>query len=252
MKRAVPAFLPAFLAAFLLTGLTGCFGPAPDVAFLTSDAHFVVADQPVVLPVVALRSVSTLADHGGSTPAPDVAPAAAKDWLSAVAGQAATPARAAAVGVTIAEYRNHGGRGAARDVCPRLSRKWAQYLCRGDRIGVLADLPEQFELVDRQHLDRFQEQRTAGGERRADQLATMELVSGQPDVVCDRAAVACTAAVALSETVVAVWTVAGLPADEAEEAGRRQGAAVLTFVRNAIGAREAFERLGVPVMAPRA
>jgi hypothetical protein len=137
-------------------------------------------------------------------------------------------------------------------ICPRLTRKWAQLMCRGERVGVLQDLPAQFDLVDRRHMARFQTVVMPGGERRSDQIARMELASGRPDLVCGGNAGACTAAVALSDTVAAVWTVSATEGETAEQIGRRQGAAILTFVRNAIGEREAFERLGVPMPAPRA
>src|SRR4051812_13514970 len=120
------AAVKALAATILLLSLAGCSGPAPEVEFLASDAFFTIADQRVVVPFVALSSVSPLPD--GGAPGPDVALTDAR--IKAIAGRPDAAAPAAAVTITIREYQFYGEHAASLAICPRLSRKWSQYMCR--------------------------------------------------------------------------------------------------------------------------
>lgn len=202
----------------------------PDINFLASDAHFAVAGQHIVVPIVALSGPDHVFDLGGRQTR------SFADQIRQAARNPAKPMPMDHVDFLIHEYRYTGEHLASAGICPRLTRRWSQALCRGEHKGLLRRLPERFNLFDRSKLDLLKSYGTVGGERQYDQIRNMVY----PDRVgmgCDRTTKFCTAVIEAQPGVVAVWTVwtheqTGTTPQQMADA---QGPAIVQFVRRAIG-----------------
>lgn len=80
----------------------------------------------------------------------------------------------------------------------------------------------------------------------------MRRVPGEPEIGCDRDTRFCTAAVAIDETMLAVWTV--WPTDNPPETplqiARRQGHAIFGFVSHGTGDTENFAAIAGELITP--
>ena len=236
-------------AAFAIASLVGC-EPAPppvDVGFLAADAHFGLGGQRYVLPFVAIERASNPVGYSNTafgSPDNDAGPEtvlANRASALKLAGDPAHPFKAGFIQISSERYGYVDKQGAA--VCPRLTRVWARLVCRGEPPGKLGDLPKSFQLFDRAYLNQLRQHFTVGRESRFEQVTPVGLQEGATKLGCDKATRFCTAALALSSNVVAVWGVEATPTETAAEMARRHGAAICVFARDSIGEIEAFERL---------
>lgn len=139
----------------------------------------------------------------------------------------------------VREYQFSGERLEASEMCPRLTRHWSRAFCRGQQHGLLARLPEKFDLFDRAKLDLLRNYWTVGREREYDQVKNMAMRPGVTEIGCDSDSRFCTALVEALPGLLAVWTVwsdeksGGTAATMADT----QGAAIVQFVRRALGPR---------------
>jgi hypothetical protein len=226
----------AIAAAVAALGLAGCSPnpPPPDVPFLASDLHFWIGRQHIVIPAVAMRGP----DHTFTLsrgPRENV-----KEKLKRQASDAGDPMKVETLDLSIRQYQYTGEHRASVGICPLLTRRWSAAVCRGERTGLLARLPERFMLLDRDNLDVLKNHFTVGKERRYDQVKDMVLQPGVPQIGCDKESRFCTAMVAVFPTLLATWTVesdqrTGRTAGQMTEA---EGAAIVQFVRRGIGAEE--------------
>lgn len=203
----------------------------PDVRFLASDLHVAIAGQPIVIPAVALRGPGHVFDLNRRKPGESL-----KERFESEARDPNNPMPMDKLDILIRQYQYTGEHVASRNICPLLSRKWSQALCTGQHRGILARLPEKFDLMDRSKLHLLQNTWTVGKERRCDQIKDFVLRPGVTDIGCDKASRFCTALVEVLPGLVAVWTVwsddkTGAPA---EQMAHSQGAAIVQFVRRAL------------------
>jgi hypothetical protein len=235
MKNILRVVVVAAALSVFGFALLGRSGPTPpDVRFLASDAHFMIGGQHIVIPVVAMRQFDhtfTLA-RGRSE--------SVKDKLQTKAIDPTEPMKMEKIDLLIREYQYTGEHTASRGICPLLKRKWSETLCRGQHRGLLSRLPEKFDLLDRDRLDLLKSEWTVGREQRYDQVKDMALQPGVTEIGCDRHSRFCTAMVEVLPGLLAVWTVWS---DEktggtAEQIADTQGAAIVQFVRRAIGPLE--------------
>jgi hypothetical protein len=204
--------------------------PAPNVDFLASDAHFLVASYHIVVPIVALRGpgeVFTIGDKLVSD----------SETLKTKAADPNNPMPVDSIALGIYEYKYVRERNESVKICPLLKRHWAQRVCRGDYNVALKLLPETFDLIDRNKVERLKNRGTAGGENQYDQVKDMSLRLGVAEIGCDKASKFCTSAVATLPNLIAVWTVWSdeNTGESASQMSNRQGAALTEFVRRAIG-----------------
>lgn len=255
-----------FLFTLLLCSLIGLsfLGPSPGRSssspvhgFLTSDAHVVVGDVPLLLPFIALPDRVSM----GSFLALDRA-GAGEDWRRARAAfraAASDPGTAPAVdllAVNIFTYGWIGETASVETICPKLNRKWARSVCDNPWAPLRRALPENpFYLVDDRKMDAFDQHLTVGYERVSDHLRAMDLRAGSVSVVCDRTPATtprfCTAAMTVDRHLAAVWTVWDEEGESAARMAARQGRAVRAFVRHALGPREDFRTLTAVACAAR-
>jgi hypothetical protein len=204
---------------------------APDVPFLTSDAHFSIGGHHVVLPIVALRGPDHVFSLGHKEPSH------MKETLKTKASDPTNPMPVDSLNLSMRQYQYTGERIESLEICPLLTRLWAQRLCRGEHDGILAPLPTKFDLLDHNKIDLLKNHWTVGRERKYDQVKDMSLRLGVTEIGCDRASKFCTAVVETLPGLLAVWTVwsdenTGVPAAQMAET---EGAAITEFVRRAIG-----------------
>jgi hypothetical protein len=223
-------------AALSMLCVTQCSN-APDVQFLTSDVHFTVGGQHIVLPVVALRGPDHTFDLSGRRPEKSM-----KERLKSEASDPSNPMKIDRLDLGIREYQHYVTNELVPsiNICPLLTRTWSQSLCRGEHRGLLRRLPEKFDLLDRNRLDLLKNHWTVGKERQYDQVKDMAVQPGVTEIGCDRESRFCTAMVQVLPGLLAVWTVWG---DErtggtAEQMALTQGAVIVEFVRRALGPGE--------------
>ena len=209
------------------------FGSSPDVAFLASDVHFAIGGHPIVIPVVALQRPAVVFDLGGRN-APDI-----RHELQA-ARDPSRPRKTEEIDLLIRQYQYTGEYTASVGICPLLSRKWSAALCRGQHHGLLARAPTSFSLIDRASAEILNHHGTVGGETVYDQIRNMTLRTGETEIGCDRQSRFCTAAVEALPGLLAVWSVWSDDTQgvTAEQMAKVQGAAIVQFVRQAIGPTE--------------
>ena len=231
--------LPRTIAAAVLSllSVTECSeSPSPpDVQFLSSDYHFTVGGQHIVIPAVAIRGPDHVFDLGRRKPEKSL-----KERLKLEASDPSNPMRMDKLDLIIREYQYTGEHVASRNICPLLTRKWSQSLCRGQHRGLLKRLPEKFDLLDHVKLDLLRNHWTVGKERQYDQVKNMAIQPGVTEIGCDRQSRFCTAMVEVLPGLLAVWTVwsDAKTGDSPEEMANTQGAAIVQFVRRALGSVE--------------
>lgn len=233
ISRAVAAGTLLMLSAATM----GCSeSPArPDVQFLASDVHFMVGSHHIVIPAVAMRGPGQVFYLARRKPEKNL-----KETLKSEASDPNDPMKMDKVGLLIRQYQYAGEHIASVGICPLLQRKWADALCRGQHRGLLARLPEKFDLLSRDKLDILASHWTVGGERVYDQVKDKALKTNVVEIGCDRKSRFCTAVVEVLPGLLAIWTVwsdekAAITADQMAET---QGAAIVQFVRRAIGPTE--------------
>jgi hypothetical protein len=213
----------------LCLALAGCEppeAPAPPQVLATS-AHFTVGDLALAVPVVGVSQVSAPGPHYNSAFSPRDEDDGPRDAvrLAERAANPGDPVPAGMLSVTADRYQIGPGR------CGMFDRTWSRRLCTG-RTGHLKDLPDLVMLVERRNLSQFEAHYTVGSEKRSDQIAAMGRVGRTPELACDKRSKFCTAALAVSPRVLAVWTVwSGSASEErAEQMAARQAPAILGWV----------------------
>lgn len=147
------------------------------------------------------------------------------------------PTQVDSLDLIVREYQLSDQRLDSSAMCPLLARRWSQAVCRGLQGGLLKRLPEKFDLLDRAKLELRKTHWTVGKEREYDQVKNMAMRPGVTEIGCDRDSRFCTALVEVLPGLLAVWTVwpdAGSGGTAAKMA-ETQGAAIVQFVRRALG-----------------
>jgi hypothetical protein len=204
--------------------------PPPDVPFLSTDAYFSIGGHTITVPMVALRGPGHVFTLHYEKPAKS-----RKEILKEQATDPNHPMPVDSLDLAIQQYQYTGEHAASVQICPRLTRLWAQLVCRGRHKGVLKNLPDKFDLLDRAKLDRLKNHWTVGGESEYDQARGMALQLGMTEIGCDRTSDFCTAVVEAEPGLLAVWTVWTNEGETAAHMAQRQGTAIVEFVRRAIG-----------------
>jgi hypothetical protein len=219
------------LSLLLLGCAPGCSSSA-DVPFLASDAHFLIAGQHLVIPVVAMRQADHIFTLNNGERSESV-----KEKLQTKASDQNKPMKVDKIDLLISQYKYTGEQAASLGICTLLKRKWSETLCRGQHRGLLSRLPQKFDLVDRSSLDLFKDYLTVGGERTYDQVKDMAVRPGATEIGCDRQSGYCTAMVEVLPGLLAVWTVwsDNETGSTAAQTADIQGTAIVQFVRRAIG-----------------
>jgi hypothetical protein len=225
------------VAAALSTLCATQCSKSPDVQFLASDIHFTVGGQHLVVPVIALRGPDHSFDLSGRKPEKTL-----KEKLKSEASDPNNPLSIDRLDLIIREYRIYVTNEITPsvDICPLLTRTWSQAACREERRGVLRRLPEKFALLDRERLELLRYRVTVGKEREYDQVKDMAMQLGVTETGCDKASQFCTAMVQVLPGLLAVWTVWSdeKTAGTAQQMALTQGAAIVEFVRRALGPAE--------------
>ncbi|SHJ89313.1 hypothetical protein SAMN05444404_2893 [Ruegeria lacuscaerulensis ITI-1157] len=222
--------------------------------FLSSDAHVVVGDRSLVLPVVALPDFSSM----GQVFTLNRAQAARsfQERQDAFREKASDPLTApeldklrvyiGAYGWNISETRDIREFSIPK-FCKRLSRGWAQSVCDNPWAPLQQSLPETFHLADRRSLEVFDSYWTVGKERRSDQLRAMPQIGAVAETACDHEDESrrqfCTAAIQVSGNLIAVWNVWESDHETSSQRAKRQGRAIAAFVQYGLGDTEDYQEL---------
>ncbi|WP_434730061.1 hypothetical protein [Rhizobium binae] len=194
----------------------------PDIAHLAADGYFVVGGTLIQAPFVAVESVTTDGAYLSQRKRND------QKKFQELATSADTPLKVNQIEFYLSSYGTYGEYGVSAGICPRLSQEWAVSICHNKKRGKLEDLPKTFLLLDRKAVPHLLKQRmTVGQERVSDQVSKMKLLIGEPESVCDKDSKFCTAAVAISAELVAVWS-------EGATGVSDEGQAIYWLVTNAI------------------
>ena len=221
-----------------------------DINFLASDAHIVVGGVPLVVPFVALRGYfsngpSFSLDRKGDRER-------ARERLEAFRKSASDISTAPAVDKLEIGLRTYGWRDDVSPgrICARLRREWSKSICDDPWAPIQQAMPydnNTFYLVDDRNFGAFENHYTVGDARMSAQLLAMNLIAGEPSVVCDPASVSktvfCTAAVLVSAHLVVVWRVWNSNAESPDERAAREAKALTALVTHGLGAAENFPAL---------
>jgi hypothetical protein len=173
----------------------------PDVAHLATDGFFVVGSTLIQAPFVAVEYVTTDRAYLSQRKRND------QKKFQELATSADTPLKVSQIEFYLSSYGTYGEYLVSAGICPHLSQDWAVSICHNKKLGKLEDLPKTFLLLDRKAAPHLLKQRvTVGQELVSDQVSRMKLLIGEPERVCDKASRFCTAAVAISADLVAVWS----------------------------------------------
>jgi hypothetical protein len=217
-------FVGAIVAIYLAVADTP---KPPDVRFLASDAHFMIAGQSLTIPVVALRRPGHVFDLGRKQST------GFREQIQE-ASDPANPKPVQTINLSIRRYQRISEQSGSPDICPLLTRRWSEAVCRGKQTGLLSRLPSSFDLLDRNSPRLLNNYIAAGGERIYDRIKDA-VGLGMIGVGCARTS--CTAVVEASPGLLAVWFVWSddRTGATAQQMADSQGPAIVQFVRRAIG-----------------
>jgi hypothetical protein len=210
------------------------------LSFLSSDAHVVIGDVSVVVPLAALPGYASMGQYFSLDRRKAV-----KQWIDRrdeFYATASNPASAPNLDKLEIAIRAVGGNG-YEGICPRLSRNWAKSVCSDPWSPIRQALPpNRFYLADDRNLEVFDSHYTVGGEKRGDQLRKMRLETNQTSLVCDMQSSSttrfCTAAIRIGAHQIAVWSVWESEEETSRRQADREGKAIVAFVQYALGAKE--------------
>lgn len=251
----IRAFLLVTPVGFSL--LLGACSPSPkrysdaEIAFLASDAYIKVAEQTLVVPYVALSGLVSQKQTFSLDRGKDRQ--ATKDRLEKFSEEASNRETAPQVDKLEITMRTYGWNDFDTSfirICSLLRREWARSVCDDPWAPIKEALPHDnnlFYLFDLRNPGSFDNHWTVGLERVSDQLRKMDLEAGKVSVVCDpkpsTATTFCTAAVKVKENLAAKWTVWDGTQETFARQADREGAAIKTFVLNALGSEENYPAL---------
>lgn len=207
--------------------------PAPDVEFLASDFYVSIGGHHLVIPAVAMNRPERehVFDAAGQRLKQNL-----KETLKAEARDPEKPMPMDRLRLHIAQYNTTGEHLDSLKICALLSRKWSQALCTGQQGGLLSSLPRLFDLADADKLASLYSWINNQGRQRK-QIEDLDPSIGQAEIICGKPPEVCMAIVEVMPRLAAVWAVWG---DEntgstAEQVARMRGAAIVQFVRRALG-----------------
>lgn len=216
-----------------------------ELVILASDAHVVVADTPLVLPIIALSDLALRTwVHLDGKPNGQLG----RDRFDAFRKAAADPRTAPVedkLGVLMIAYGADEADRRLQFICPYFSRQWSKSICVDAWAPLKQAMPRQFYLSDDRKFGTFSNHYTVGGEQKSDQLKAMRLKVGEASIVCDQKTSStgtrfCTAAILIKGHLAAVWTVWDGSKETSSRQAEREGKAITSFVLNAIGPAEDF------------
>ena len=221
------------------------------VARLVSDVHISIANHTLVLPFAALenyayRRYTFSFDRKGE----QKRAANDADKLLRDAEDPNNPWVLEALSVVVQDY-GHAIESYRKQICARLRREWARSVCDNYHAAIRQALPaNRFRLVDL----RSPAVTDPSGPDRCAETQTAPLTipgsQGEASIVCE-AAVSSTqtdfyrAVVRIDGNLGAQWMVwgGGNKKETAEAMTKREGQAIVAFVRYALGANEDFSKL---------
>lgn len=255
----IRALLPTILLSSFLATLSSCgkseneHSPA-DVKRLSTDVHVEIAQHTLTLPFIALedyayqRQSFSLNRKGEKEHALSSA-----DKLLRDAADPNHPWASDNLSVVVRTYGWNDSDMSQRQMCPLLTREWARSVCDNPWAAIQQALPEnRFRLVDLRNLridddprgpaqcinnakphrplPQNSEESTMGCEK--------QVFGGDPDEFHN-------AVVRIDGDLGALWTVwrHGQNGETAEAMTEREGKAIVTFVRYALGSNEDFSAL---------
>lgn len=214
--------------------------PPPEL--LARDGHYEIGGERLVLPIIATsypRKTFDLARYRGKHISFEEFK---KRFYEETRGPKA-PKSVQSLQISLRYAAAYGKARGSRELCPLLTREWARHICRSIRPGQLTNAPFKFALYERAFAsEALSGHWTVGNERRSDQIAGMMFAPGVPEIGCDKASKFCTAGMAITPRLVAVWSVwpTDDPPESALDMARRQGQAILQLVRHGFGENERF------------
>ncbi len=236
-------------------GLVGCGSPyRPAVAtdqeieVLASDAHVVVGEVPLVLPLIALPDYASAPAF--SRDRDRVRALRASEAFRLRARDPSTAPQIDALQVALSAFGWRDGDPAFHRICPRLTRVWSRSICDDPFSPLVQAAPEnRFYLADLTKPEAFDGHLTVGRERVGDQLRAMRLRADEVSTVCDSKPTTdtrfCTAAVRINGRLGAVWAVWDSPraGEDHRRQSEREGRAIIAFATYALRSSERFETL---------
>jgi hypothetical protein len=222
-----------------------------EISALSKDAHIVIGDVPLVLPLIAISGQAgmgasfTLDNKNAGAEWEDE-----RDSFRQAADDPTTAPSLKSLEVVIYIYGWHGDEDVPlwMKMCPQLRPEWARAICDTNTSPILKSLPQRFTFVDGRDLDNFG-WTTVGGEEARDHVRAITFMDGQTSLICDRKRSEkgvrhCTAAIQAGKHLLVVWSVSDQPDRECAEAkANREGRALIAFVSLGLGPVEDFSAL---------
>ena len=227
--------------------------PAPDVHRLALDVHVTIGGRGLTLPFAALedhayRGMSFSLDRDGDRErAGDAADRLLKD-----AGNPDRPMPFRALSIVVRTYGWNDADMRQREMCPLLTHDWARSVCDNPWSAIQQALPaNRFKLIDLTQLSEEDASALFNCVSGSNPLRSLPAVMDRPVIIC-RAVVHPMSGNEFHQALVridgglgALWTVWGHGQNGEPSAvmADREGKAIASFVRNALGASENFPKL---------
>ena len=246
---------PVILIVGLCALLTACSEskPAPSVKLLATDVHLAVGGEQLTLPFAALekyayRGMSFSLNREGDRER-------AKKAVDDLIYNAKDPDKPLALldlSVVVRTYGSNDFDSRQREMCPLLTRTWARSVCDNPWSPIQQALPaNRFALFDLDRLSKKDADRLFNCVEGSEPLASASKASAEAAIVCRAVVYPMSgnvfhrALMRIHGSLGAIWTVwgHGQHGESAEAMASREGKALVSFVKNALGSEENFKEL---------
>lgn len=225
--------------------------------FLASDANIIVADNVLVLPIVALRNYaySGLSFSLNRDADQKMFQDKSKNFQK-LSSSIDTAPRFDRIDVTVQTYGyDESNLGVSQMICPQLTRRWSQAVCSNPWSAVRQALPGSgFTIIDLRALKTGHGNKILNCKQNSDPPKTVNLQPEEALLMCEASVVTYSgistskffvSAVSINQDLGAVWTVSedSRSLESAQSEAEREGKAIVAFVRHGLGPEENFPAL---------
>lgn len=224
-----------------------------EMAALAANANLLIGDVPIVAPfVIVLNQRSIGASFTLNRQKTQIDWRRSRDGFRAAAANVANPFELEKIDLRVralgwSEVSGYHG----KLLCQRLARQWARSICFDLSAPLLQSLPynQTITFADNRKLEEWANSHHFAGYKGTlgNRLQTINWQPGSTSVICEKELEgtrrSCTAAILIDKYLVAIWSVWDGKSENVEQMAKRQGAAILAWVKYGLGTTENFEKL---------
>lgn len=223
--------------------------------FLASDANIIIADNILVLPVVALRDYAYSGASFSLNRAADreIFQDKSKNFQK-LSSSIDTAPRLDRIDIIVQTYGyDESNLGVAQMICPQLTRLWSQAVCSNPWSAVRQALPGSgFTIIDLRALKTGRSSKILNCKQHSDLPETVNFQPEKALLMCEASVITYSgsskffvSAVLIYQDLGAIWTVSenSQSLESAQSEADREGKAIVAFVRHGLGPEEDFPAL---------